>query len=404
VGTTQRQLALTPLLWRIAAACAAIGFAGFFAYAYVHGGYDVRWYYFYARLLLQQVNIWEVFNSQSVMEACMRLAHELGLSSQMVFRFAHSPGFAFLFAPFANLSFLLASRVWMAILFLASAATTTLLCREYGGSGWKKPALAVLLLIFWPLYENIYLGQVNILVLFLLVVGLIFIKRGHSIAAGVCLGIAFPLKELAIPVLGACIFNGKWRTLVTSLAVYAVITAGSIGVFGIPVFKSYLNAYTTYFGRISSEYSISVYAVATRVFSNNATGIPIGILYAAAFALLAWVCVCAKRYSSNTGFEYTYALFVLWSVCAVPWVTDTHLLFAIIAIAILWPRLDTLSVRALAGFGACCVLVGARYTIRVFHACDGGILALLHFTKIAGCLGLMGILARVQSQEKQVHV
>jgi len=67
------------------------------------------------------------------------------------------------------------------------------------------------LLIFFPIWQNLYLGQINPLVFLFLVLGLIAMIKQKDIPSGIYLGIASLLKVFPLVFLGYALFLKKWK-------------------------------------------------------------------------------------------------------------------------------------------------------------------------------------------------
>jgi alpha-1,2-mannosyltransferase len=148
------------------------------------------------------------------------------------------------------------------------------LMRRYLGLGWK--GVALLLATFFPLWENLVWGQVNLLVL-VPVLGAMVLASRRPLVAGALVGTAAMLKVLPGVLLLYWGMRREWRPVAVAAASAVVLTVISLPLVGPGVqWAYYVNTLTGVAGGhlhemgisvpITSEYSHSVLGVLSHVF------------------------------------------------------------------------------------------------------------------------------------------
>jgi len=148
--------------------------------------------------------------------------------------YAYPPAFALLFSPLGALSPLAAKGVWVCgsmMLFALGVAMTAKLA--YRGADRGVVLLIVALaLLSRPFFDDVYWGQSNELLFFLIAATFFFIDRGNRALAGVFLGLAIALKVTPVAIAGLLLLRREWSTAISTLvtsAVLAAITAWALG-------------------------------------------------------------------------------------------------------------------------------------------------------------------------------
>jgi len=123
----------------------------------------------------------------------------------------YAPGVAVLFSPLAPLSPGAARVVWAAITVLVLLAIERLLARRSAGRPWA--ALAGMLLLAMPVANELQYGQVNALLLLLVLLGFEAEDRGSEGWAGASL--AFPVAAKVSPILLGLdlLARRRWRAI-----------------------------------------------------------------------------------------------------------------------------------------------------------------------------------------------
>lgn len=175
--------------------------------------------------------------------------------------FPYNIGGSFVYHPFAlSLTWLLAlfglagelpaSVIWAAANVAAYVGAVLLSTRlalntpgesPPGPQWWKKPALlAALWLVFAPFWEMVYIGQINGLVIFSLLLALDLGEQGQDMLAGLPLAVAILLKTSPVIFLGYFLFTRRWRTVLSALGTILLLSGATYLQFGPGVYVDFL--------------------------------------------------------------------------------------------------------------------------------------------------------------------
>jgi hypothetical protein len=189
-------------------------------------------------------------------------AHSLGVA---VGTSNYPPLFLLLFEPLTLLNFGIAFRVWHGInLILLVVSLFGLMAKV----NRREDRLYVigLALLYGPLCVNLFWGQSQIILLFLLVMSLLCSRRGFDYMCGAALTIAGLLKIYPLFVLGYFLVLRRWRVLMSSIIVTLGLACLSIALFGTKVNLQFLSAVRAGNLGVNSSASISLLAVVTKAF------------------------------------------------------------------------------------------------------------------------------------------
>ena len=211
-------------------------------------GYDFRMYYSTALALRDNgaANIYDL----NVIRA-VAIAHHISPPLQ---DYPYPPLLAVLLIPVTILPFDSAAILWVIVnlvLWLAVAALLIDLARQVSGPeisaaenansvNWIRgkqlvlgAAVLFLVLTYDPIGQGISLGQINVLLVFLLLLVPWLMRKGHLSLAGVALGLAIWLKVYPVVLLIYYIARGDWKTVRATLWTVALIAVGMVPVIGL---------------------------------------------------------------------------------------------------------------------------------------------------------------------------
>jgi hypothetical protein len=155
---------------------------------------------------------------------------------------AHPPTSVLLAVPFAALDYYDAALAWNLLSLVAFAASLWLVLRQLRipFAGWSVLPLVTLLLICAPLWYQVALGQLN-LILLLLVTGAWAAERaGRPSWAGVLVGTAAAVKLFPGFLLLYLAARRQWRGLAAGICTLVVLTGLSVAVLGVESYRSYV--------------------------------------------------------------------------------------------------------------------------------------------------------------------
>ncbi len=259
--------------------------------------------------------------------------------------YAYPPQFALLFSRLALFAPLTAKTIWV-LASIALCATGVILVVKMAYRG-NKPGVAVLLvaiaLLSRPLLDDVYWGQSNELLFFLLAATFFLIERGNRYLAGLFLALAVVLKVTPLAVAGLLLLRREWRTVIATIGFSIIITAFTVSQLGFRVLWHYL---TSDMSRLNNQnmsiggapFNNSVRGALQTVMGN--VGMPVSattlaitsLVFAAATCLLAAYLVF-RRHEDR---RIDYALAGATMLVASPMLESVHLVVALIPLLILF--------------------------------------------------------------------
>jgi hypothetical protein len=258
--------------------------------------------------------------------------------------YAYPPQFALAFAPLGALSPIAAKLVWVSasvVLFALGVAMTAKFA--YRGADRGVTLLIVALaLLSRPFLDDIYWGQSNELLFFLLAATFFFIDRGNRYLAGVFLGVAVALKVTPIPIAGLLLLRRESRTVTTTAVTALAITAFTGLELGFNVIWHYL---VTDMTRLNAQ----AMAIGSAPFNNSLRGALQSLTDSAGMhvsqrALLAtWLATAVSVsvvamllvYRRHVDRRLDFALAVATMLVGSPMLEPVHMVAALIPLAVL---------------------------------------------------------------------
>jgi alpha-1,2-mannosyltransferase len=209
-------------------------------------------------------------------------------ASDGFFAYRYAPGAAALFSPLAPLPLGVAKALWYGLLVAACAALTWWLPRRRPGARAPLAAVVAFVALSRPLVEELVGGQVNLLVLAVLLLAFAREDDGHPWQAGLLAAAATALKLLPVIVAVDWALRRRWTALGGWLAGVAVFALAPLPFYGLAGALGEHRAWVASISGVSSGIGLdpgnqSVFAIAARL------GLPpaAGALAAAALVALA---------------------------------------------------------------------------------------------------------------------
>lgn len=209
-----------------------------------NGGYDFLCYYA-AALVLRDHPTANFYDPHVLQMAA--LAHHAPIPGLL---YMYPPLLAIMLIPLTWLPWHVALSVWTAFslaLWLACAALSAVTLRSFlrearpgmgvswvGADGWLflLAVVAFMTLTFDPVATGIGLGQISIVIWFLILLALALDQWGHPGLAGAALGLAALLKVYPLVLLGYYVLRGRWRVALGGVVTLALLTLGMLPVLG----------------------------------------------------------------------------------------------------------------------------------------------------------------------------
>ncbi|MGH7151904.1 MAG: glycosyltransferase family 87 protein, partial [Planctomycetota bacterium] len=183
-----------------------------------------------------------------------RLGEELGVTEGKEMRYLYPPFFGLVAAPLTLLPYPVAKAAWHALglAFLAGAVVLLPGALLPAPGGWERGIALFLAATFLPIVETLRLGQVNLLLLLLLVLAIRDLGRGREGRAGLAVGLAAAIKVTPALILPLFLLRRRWKGLAAGAGSAAGLTllgfllapAGSWGSFSRTVLPWYANGHS----------------------------------------------------------------------------------------------------------------------------------------------------------------
>lgn len=146
--------------------------------------------------------------------------------------FAYPPFVAIAYAPLAALPYRLAYTLHTVGLLGCLAATVQLLRGRLKEVDRVPLAAFVAVLTFHPVFRSIGGAQNTALSLLLITASFVLVDAERDLGAGLTLGLLLFKPQLAIPMIGLYLLEGRFRVVIGAVIAGAVLYAGTAAVFG----------------------------------------------------------------------------------------------------------------------------------------------------------------------------
>jgi len=264
--------------------------------------------------------------------------------------YIYPPLFAALVRPLLRLPPPVALTLWGLGNYLVLLCAAAFAVREFAPPGLPRvPAFACLAVVFtcyYPCQLELKIGQVDIVLLLLLLVTY-RLYCARSRVAGLPLACALSIKPVLAPLLVFFVWKREWRTAATAAGAAAVLVAGSFTLAGWHQLPSYLSAHHFWATGPMLVFPVnqSVTAVARRVFTVNVYSEPVAVcpwlasllpLIVAALAGAGWLAVVPRDDNRNhavNGIEFGATLTTQMLIS--PITEDIHFVWVLVPLAAL---------------------------------------------------------------------
>lgn len=143
----------------------------------------------------------------------------------------YPPTFYFLIMPLTSLSLAAATDVWLLLkyicLFWSAVMLASLVLKEKAAQ-WQQLLLVAFvgasIYCFSPTLDDIFTGNANSIVLFLLCLSLFLIIKGRKGLAGIALGLAFCIKLVPVFIIIYYVFKREWKIVLSSIITIIIIS------------------------------------------------------------------------------------------------------------------------------------------------------------------------------------
>jgi hypothetical protein len=158
----------------------------------------------------------------------------------------YPPFVAILSIPLSWFSLKGAIITWFIFEIICVAAIAFMLTILWKGQpDWKWSIILFFILLAWyPVMNDLYYGQLSILLTVLLLAALLTYVKGHKVQAGVLIGISISIKLITWPLIIYFILKKDWRTVIATCLTTLGLNLVTLFVVGINPFLDYLKVTT----------------------------------------------------------------------------------------------------------------------------------------------------------------
>lgn len=169
---------------------------------------------------------------------------EMGILS-----YKYPPTLALLLVPLAHLSTLTAQRVWLVVnhLLLGGALLLSLSTVRQRLSLRQLLLMGVATFGFYPIYTNLKLGQVGVVLYFLIALMFWLWQKKEFALAGLCLALAGAIKVIPLGLVAYFLWKKEYRVAVYSVLFFLMIQIVPDVIFGTRWLASYFEAFPTFY-------------------------------------------------------------------------------------------------------------------------------------------------------------
>jgi hypothetical protein len=257
---------------------------------------------------------------------------------------AHPPVAVLVALPFGAVpDYRAAHLAWNLLTFPLLVLSVVLVAREWGFRfrWWSVFAAVPLVVSCQPVLAHLYQGQLNFVILLLLVAAWIADRRGHQVAAGVAVGTAAALKIFPGLLLVYFVATRRWRAAAAAVATGLALNAVAFAVLGAGAFETYVRDVLPSLKMFRGTWSnVSLTGYWTRV--GSSLGAPaLGLVAAACcqLAAVAAVWLVARRAATGDDRDRAFALAVAAMPLASPVAWAHYFVILLLPVALLLARL-----------------------------------------------------------------
>ena len=149
------------------------------------------------------------------------------------------PPTAFILLPFVGFDALTAKRIWLIFNLLLIVPIILLMSRIIGLS--VPMSLLLFLLSGMALVNNLYLGQMYLLLLLILLTSYFLVLKGYASSTGFFLGTGIAIKYFPLVFIPTLISERRWKTLLSTFLVSLILNILAFIILGSKVYADFLD-------------------------------------------------------------------------------------------------------------------------------------------------------------------
>jgi hypothetical protein len=203
---------------------------------------DFNYYYYAFTVVLKQpFDAWLIYDHSHIVE----FLHNIGINDIGAHSFyGYPPQFAVFFSRLGSVDITTAKILWsiMSIVCLFGAITITIKLAYRDGKYEVLVGLVAVSILCRPILDELYWGQSNALLFFLLAATFLCIERGYRYTAGIFLALAIVFKVTPVAVAGLLLLRREWRTVIATIGFSIAITAVTALYVGWEIMVRYLTS------------------------------------------------------------------------------------------------------------------------------------------------------------------
>lgn len=267
---------------------------------------------------------------------------QAGIDKNPAGKITYPPSFYFMMIPLTHIPLPVVVYFWTLskylLILLIAVILSCMVLKDKPGKA--KIAIALILFValiyvFSPTLDDIFYGQVNIHILFLLSLSLLFIEKKMDIAAGIILGLIFCLKFTSVLVILFFLVCRRWKVSLASLGTILAVNLPVLILYKPDIYLDYILKipenldFNMSHPNLSFQSKLVYFFEKTGVATMTASKIiiPISILFSIIIVVITFYFLCKKREEKNYFFEYSLLITATVLVTPITWSYHYVLLF-----------------------------------------------------------------------------
>jgi hypothetical protein len=303
---------------------------------------DFQYYYYAFTVVLEHpLDAWTIYDNQHIVAFLQQIGiRDIGAQSF----YGYPPQFAVLFSWLALFDAATSRMIWsvMSLVFLLVGLALTLHLAYRGKRRGVLVLLVALAILCRPIVDEVYWGQSNALLFFLLAATFFCIERGNRYAAGAFLALAIAFKITPLAIAGLLLLRREWRTVIATAAFSIVIAAFTAVQTG---WRVMLHFFSSDLSRLNEQillvggapFNSSVKGALQTLFATTGMSVSTAALGTMSMAFAAAVCLLAAYlvFKRSAVPRMDYALATATMLVASPVLESVHLVVVLIPLLIL---------------------------------------------------------------------
>jgi Glycosyltransferase family 87 len=263
---------------------------------------------------------------------------------------AHPPTSVLLFAPLARLDYRPALLIWNLSSLALLGLSLRLVFQGLGVPFSHRTALATFCLLMFcrPLLQQLFHGQLNLVLLALLTGAWAADRSGRAGWAGALVGTATAIKLFPGVLFLFLVLRRQWNSLIAGAITVAVLSGLTVAILGLETYRAYIQDVLPNLKTFSSSwFNASLVGFWSRLFDPDTPVQHVEPLWRSAMAaqagiLVSWIAVLAvlarnaRRAQTRTGLDHAFGSAITGMLLLSPITWDYAFLLLLVPVAVLW--------------------------------------------------------------------